>query len=436
MADSNNWHLGETSEHYESGSRGAGTISSGHGDYGGVSYGSYQLSTNAGTLKEYLNQSTYKNQFNGLNPATPEFNAKWTMLAKTDPGFAEDQHNFIKTSHYDIQVGRLKSDGLDLTDRGPAVQDALWSTSVQYRDLTKGIFEKGLEEKFGKDYKISQLSDKNIVEAVQDYKIQHTETLFSKSPKLWDSLEDRAKNEKADLLKLADQEKTVGHTHGLRSHEATSANSKDSHPHLALNQGGHGAEVRILQQNLNKLGYTDASGQALKADGNFGENTKHAVEAFQRDHHLTVDGIAGPKTLDAIHNQTQANKVSGLDSPANPNHALYLQAQKAVHELDARQGRTPDQQSNNLAAALTVATKHEGLTRIDQVALSDDGSRAFAVQNGAFKQTAQVQTAEAVHTSIAQSSQALQQAAPAQPSPTHVQHQSQAPQQASPGVNV
>ena len=206
--------------------------------------------------------------------------------------------------------------------------------------------------------------------------------------------------------------------------------------HGVLKQGDHSAEVHTLQQSLSKLGYTDAHGHALKPDSDFGSNTKYAVEAFQRDHHLTADGIAGPKTLHAIQQQTQISKAPGLDSPANPDHALYLQAQKAVHELDARQGRTSDQQSNNLAAALTVAAKHEGLTKIDQVALSDDGSRAFAVQNGAFKQTAQVQTAEAVHTSIAQSSQALQQAAPAQPSPTHIQHQPQAPQQASPGINV
>lgn len=216
-------------------------------------------------------------------------------------------------------------------------------------------------------------------------------------------------------------------THAATSHSAAEG---------VLKQGDHSPEVHTLQQNLSKLGYTDAHGHALKPDSDFGANTKHAVEAFQRDHHLVVDGIAGPKTLHAIQQQTQISKTPGLDSPANPDHSLYLQAQKAVHELDARQGRTPDQQSNNLAAALTVAAKYEGLTKIDQVALSDDGSRAFAVQNGAFKQTAQVQTAEAVHTSIAQSSQALQQAGPQQANPVHSQIQPQVPQQASPVANV
>lgn len=48
------WHQGQTSEHYESGSRGPGTISSGIGDHGGMSYGSYQLSKS--TVMSYVRQ--------------------------------------------------------------------------------------------------------------------------------------------------------------------------------------------------------------------------------------------------------------------------------------------------------------------------------------------------------------------------------------------
>jgi hypothetical protein len=106
-----------------------------------------------------------------------------------------------------------------------------------------------------------------------------------------------------------------------------------------------------------------------------------------------------------------------------------VQAQKAVYELDARLGRTPDRQSDNLAAALTVAAKHGGMTRIDQIALSEDGSRALAVQNGVTKQLAHVETAEAVNTSIAQSSQSMQ--AANKPS-AHALVQPPAPQQTSP----
>ncbi|WP_330873180.1 hypothetical protein [Xanthomonas fragariae] len=59
-----------TSSRYESSGRGAGTISTGKNDHGGVSYGTYQLSTSQGTLQEYLDQSRYGPQFFGLEPLT------------------------------------------------------------------------------------------------------------------------------------------------------------------------------------------------------------------------------------------------------------------------------------------------------------------------------------------------------------------------------
>jgi len=221
-------------------------------------------------------------------------------------------------------------------------------------------------------------------------------------------------------------------THAESLHGASRPTATDD----VLKQNAHGEEVRALQQHLGKLGYTDAHGDAIKADGDFGPNTKHAVEAFQRDHHLVVDGIAGPKTLEAIRHPAQASKVPGLDNAANPDHGLYLQAQKAVHELDVHLGRTPDQQSNNLAAALTVAAKHQGITRIDQVALSKDGANAFAVQHGTLKYTAQVQTATAVNTPIAQSSQALQPTVTQQTAQAQTQSPAHVPSQTPPAMSM
>ena len=113
-------------------------------------------------------------------------------------------------------------------------------------------------------------------------------------------------------------------THADASHGANRPTAAGD----VLKQNAHGEEVHTLQQHLGKLGYTDAHGHAIKADGDFGPNTKHAVEAFQRDHHLVVDGIAGPKTLESIRHSSQTNKMPGLDNAANPDHALYLQAQK------------------------------------------------------------------------------------------------------------
>ena len=54
-------------------------------------------------------------------------------------------------------------------------------------------------------------------------------------------------------------------------------------------------EVLELQNLLLAKGYL-----ACKPDGNFGPMTKAAVEAFQRQAGLTVDGVAGPMTLKAL----------------------------------------------------------------------------------------------------------------------------------------
>ena len=99
-----------------------------------------------------------------------------------------------------------------------------------------------------------------------------------------------------------------------------------------------------------------------------------------------------------------------------------------MHRIDAQRGRIPDQCSDNLAAALTVQARHNNFTCIDQVALSPDGLRAFAVQNSALTRYAQVPTAEAVQTSIEQSSatwlQVMQQKQAAQPVAEPVMQQS------------
>jgi len=99
-----------------------------------------------------------------------------------------------------------------------------------------------------------------------------------------------------------------------------------------------------------------------------------------------------------------------LDDRNHPDHALYEQARASVHQVDAQHRRTPDRQSDQLAAALAVEASQQGLTRIDHVQLSDDGTRAYAVQgdlNSPLKRVVDIDTAAAVNTSIEQSSAIL-----------------------------
>jgi hypothetical protein len=126
------WVLGQTSKRFESGKGGAATVSSGKGDLGGASYGTYQLSSKMGKVQDFLKTSKYGEQFAGLQPGTPEFNAKWKEVAKADPEFATAQHDYIKRTNFDPAVAGLAKAGFNTSNMSQAMQDAIWSTSVQF----------------------------------------------------------------------------------------------------------------------------------------------------------------------------------------------------------------------------------------------------------------------------------------------------------------
>ena len=62
-----------------------------------------------------------------------------------------------------------------------------------------------------------------------------------------------------------------------------------------LRRGDRGKDVVSMQEALVALGYLKGA-----SDGNFGTGTKTAVENFQKDNGLDVDGIAGAKTLEKL----------------------------------------------------------------------------------------------------------------------------------------
>ncbi len=189
--------LGWVSSKFES-RGGAGTVSSGKGDRGGASYGTYQLASKTGTLQAFLKSSGYDKQFTGLAPGSKEFNAKWKTLASTDPNFGAAQHNFIQKTHYDPQMRKLAKAGIDLTNRGQAVQEAVFSTSVQYGPGSS-VITKALAGK-----NVAAMSDAQVVSAIQDYKLANNDRLMkSSSADVRAGVAKRIVNEKAVLLGAA-----------------------------------------------------------------------------------------------------------------------------------------------------------------------------------------------------------------------------------------
>lgn len=91
------------------------------------------------------------------------------------------------------------------------------------------------------------------------------------------------------------------------------AKALDYHNKGILTVGSRGTKVSDLQRNLTKLGY-DTKG----TDGIFGDNTKNAVVAFQRDHGLSQDGIAGQSTLNAIDDAIKSLGTDPTPPSGNP----------------------------------------------------------------------------------------------------------------------
>jgi murein DD-endopeptidase MepM/ murein hydrolase activator NlpD len=132
--------LGALSAKYETGGRGPGTVSTGAGDYGGVSYGSYQMASKMGVPTRFVTQAGFPwlQDFANLTAGTAQFTAVWKRIAaeQTD-AFQKAQHAYIKKTHYDLLVAKILSDdNLDVNTRSRALQDVVWSTAVQHGGAT------------------------------------------------------------------------------------------------------------------------------------------------------------------------------------------------------------------------------------------------------------------------------------------------------------
>ncbi|MBE5800451.1 MAG: hypothetical protein E7321_10975 [Clostridiales bacterium] len=83
-------------------------------------------------------------------------------------------------------------------------------------------------------------------------------------------------------------------------------------------EGDTGAMVLWIQEALTDLGYykNDLS-------GHYGSKTKEAVRKFQKDHNLSADGIAGPKTIAKLMEEVNEDTTSSGSSSADKEKTVY-----------------------------------------------------------------------------------------------------------------
>lgn len=90
----------------------------------------------------------------------------------------------------------------------------------------------------------------------------------------------------------------------------------------ALRTGSTGSAVEQVQFWLNTLAQYESAIPSLAVDGRYGASTAIAVRAFQRRYGLTVDGVVGRETWNAIYNEFRSIQSDNGTPNAYPGTAL------------------------------------------------------------------------------------------------------------------
>lgn len=145
----------------------------------------------------------------------------------------------------------------------------------------------------------------------------------------------------------------------------------------ALKQGSVGLEVKKLQARLKEQGFSNEL-----PDGKFGAKTKAAVIAFQKSKGLTADGVAGPKTLSALHLTAEQPVDSGTTTPVGANNGRLLtesdfQAAAQILNCDVAA----------IKAVAEVESSGHGFLSDGRVKILFEGHQFYKRTNGAYAQS-------------------------------------------------
>lgn len=219
---------------YEAGGDPA-TVSSGSGDLGGRSYGTYQFSSTAGVVNDFVEwllkypNDAYANYGRVLKNAYPvnskEFVATWKNIGTVDAqGFQKLQDEYAGDKYYNAAYWQLKNHGYDMVKHTEAMKAVLFSRAIQYGAGNMYELYTEAAHKLGYpnlSYVDDKDFDKNMISAIYDFLAEECEQAYQKSngmyhsPKDWANgsrtvvkvgLYNRFKNEKIDALKLLEKE--------------------------------------------------------------------------------------------------------------------------------------------------------------------------------------------------------------------------------------
>lgn len=219
---------------YEAGGDPA-TVSTGSGDLGGVSYGSYQFSSASGVVDNFVNwlcnypEDCYANYGRVLKNAYPinssEFISEWKSIGTIDAqGFQRLQDEYAGDMYYNAGYWSLKNHGYDMEKHSEAMKAVLFSRAIQYgpANMHELYTEAVRILKYPNlTYVDDKFFDKDMITAIYDFLIKECDNAYQTSngsyhsPKDWANgsytvvkvgLRNRFINEKRDALDLLAKE--------------------------------------------------------------------------------------------------------------------------------------------------------------------------------------------------------------------------------------
>ena len=214
-----------------------GYISTGAGDYGGVSYGIYQFSTTTGSARDFVNwtkkndQDVYKyfKAEGNPRPSTAAFNRAWKKAYKElGTKFEKSQYDFASEYLIKPAYNRVKKRfGLDLK-KSRAREEYLISTAVQFGpggicNLFKEVENRGIKLD-------DNMDDSELLSIMCNHKRDTVAYHFrSSSSKVKAAARQRFIREKKELLKISKEEsgKTLDDVKATNTSTAKTSSSKE-----------------------------------------------------------------------------------------------------------------------------------------------------------------------------------------------------------------
>ena len=206
-----------------------GSVSSGSGDLGGISYGSYQLASNVGAVDAFLNWAkgyhndalaNYARELSKYTVNSQEFKDLWRQIGSVDPGgFQELQDAYIMDHYYEAAAEALRGNYFEINKHSTAMKAVLFSRSVQYGPgnmvelFTIGCNKLGYPNL---SYVDDAAYDSKLISAIYDFLVEECDQAYNNgsyyhSPNDWANgnytvvkvgLRNRFANEKEDALAM------------------------------------------------------------------------------------------------------------------------------------------------------------------------------------------------------------------------------------------